>query len=332
MKVTCYGSRGSLPAPSRKGFDTDEFGGNTNCFYVEMGPFKLIESCGSGVSVLSDRLMVEWLTNGRKGQDYIMPLSHYHWDHIQGLPFLVPAYIGGNRLHFHGFRPSGYEGHDQRKSDRSQPQTAVEMMLAHQQSNPHFPVAHEAMPAEKHYHAHNRQFSETFWYGYADGFLNYWEHRPQKPAPWMGNLPDEDVLKITTIPLNHPDGCLGWRVEYMGKVVAFCYDCEPFRYANAKISALAKGADLMILDGAYTEDQLRGAQQGFGHGSPESCIDQAKDADAKFCLIHHHDPKHDDRKLGDAEIEAGFYAEKVGYTGTVEFSREGRVYDLGGQP
>lgn len=161
MKVTCYGSRGSLPSPSRPGFSTLEFGGNTNCFFIQAGPFNIIESCGSGVSVLSDRLMGEWVAGGRKPVDYIIPLSHYHWDHIQGLPFLVPAYIGTNTLHFHGFRPSGYEGHDQRKSDRAQPQTAVEMMLAHQQSNPHFPVAHEAMPADKHYWAHTARPSGT---------------------------------------------------------------------------------------------------------------------------------------------------------------------------
>ena len=321
MKVTCYGSRGSLPAPSRKGFSTTEFGGNTNCFYIEAGPFKLIESCGSGVSVLSDRVMGEWVAGERKPQSFIVLLSHYHYDHIQGVPFFAPVYIGSNTFHFHGFRPSGYEGMDQRKSDHSQPQTAVEMMLAHQQSNPHFPVAHEAMPAEKKYHSHNRQFSETFWYTYDRGEYNYQES-------FLDSLPPERILKITTIPLEHPNGCLGWRIEYMGKVVAFCYDCEPLRYANAKVTSLAKGADLMVLDGTYTETQLRGAQQGFGHGSPNSCIDQAKDAEAKMCLVHHHDPKHDDIKLGDAEIDAGFYAEKIGYAGTVRFSREGVFHDL----
>jgi phosphoribosyl 1,2-cyclic phosphodiesterase len=29
-------------------------------------------------------------------------LSHLHWDHIQGFPFFVPAYIPGNRIVIHG--------------------------------------------------------------------------------------------------------------------------------------------------------------------------------------------------------------------------------------
>lgn len=320
MKITCYGSRGSLPAPSRPEFSTVQYGGNTNCFYIEAGPFKIIEGCGSGVAVLGDVLMKEWKETGR-GRTFIVLLNHFHWDHIQGLPFCVPFFLRSNTFHIHGFAPSGHEG--------DQPRTAVEMMLAHQQSNPHFPVAHESMPAQKVYRSHNRQFSETVCYQtlYHTGTSGISMCQP----PVAMDLSDAirmRLLLLTTIPLQHPDGCLGYRVEYMGKVVAFCYDCEPLRFPNKAISSLAKGADLLVLDGAYTDEQLRGAQQGFGHGSPESCVEQAKDAGAKRCLIHHHDPKHDDVTLQEMENRAGAHAIVSGYAGEVAFAREGAVYTL----
>ncbi len=55
MKVTCFGPRGSIPAPSRKGrngqpdFRTDEFGGNTSCYLVEAGPFTIILDMGASL-------------------------------------------------------------------------------------------------------------------------------------------------------------------------------------------------------------------------------------------------------------------------------------------
>jgi len=93
------------------------------------------------------------------------------------------------------------------------------------------------------------------------------------------------------------------------------------------VSTLAKGTDLLVLDGACTEEQLRGAQQGFGHGSFQSCIEQAKDAGARMCLIHHHNHKHDDATLTGMEQGAKEYATTVGYEGRVAFAREGEVYE-----
>jgi ribonuclease BN (tRNA processing enzyme) len=312
MNVTCFGSRGSLPSPSRKDFSTVEFGGNTNSYYLEVGPFKILLGCGTGVSVLSDSMMKTWVSQNRTPQCYLVWLSHYHWDHIQGLPFCVPFFIGGNSFDIHGFRPSGFE-------DDSQPRTAVEMMLAHQQSNPHFPVAHGNLPSTRRYFSYNRQFSETIWYlrtptGYQRCLMP-----PLKP---------DEALKMTTIPVNHPDGCLGVRFDYQGKSLVYCTDTEPLRYLNTNVQRLAAGVDILIMDGAYTEEQLRGACQTFGHGTPRSCVEEAMGVKAKLLIIHHHDPKHDDDKLREMEADAQRYALDLGYTGTVQMAREGTTWSV----
>lgn len=294
MKITCYGSRGSLPSPSRKGFPTTEFGGNTSCYFVEAGDHLVILDAGSGIKVLGDDLMKRGMGVGRT---FIHLITHYHWDHIQGLPFFVPYYIGSNSFEIHGQTPAGEEGHGHSIS-------VVERMLAEQQSPPHFPVAHETLPAKKSYVGHPAKFSETF---------NF------------------NGVTVTTIPLNHPDGCLGYRIDFDGKSVAYCTDNEPLRHPNAQINRICKDVDLLILDGQYTEEQVKGPTQTFGHGTPMSCVEQAVACGAKHLWVHHHDVPNDDAKLAAMEVEVSrWHAENINgpLYGMIEFSREGKTIEL----
>ena len=322
MKITCYGPRGSLPSPSRKGFSTLEYGGNTSCYYVEAGPFRIVLDNGSGVSSLGDDLMKNLLlpqlkTEGRMGMHFINLISHYHWDHIQGLPFHIPFFLPGNVFHIHGHDPSGYEAG---KDKCVEPRTAVERLLSEQQSNPHFPVAHECLPASRKYYGHPRQFSQTFWYIYTAGEYVKTDIEPASQSA--------SVLQITTIPLNHPDGCLGYRIEHLGKVAVYCTDNEPTRHTNIQINKHGKNADWMLLDGQYTEQQLSSSTQAFGHGTPNGCIEQAQECKAKHLIIHHHDPKHDDATVAGMEVDAVAYSDTLLFPKCVEFAREGTTWEI----
>jgi phosphoribosyl 1,2-cyclic phosphodiesterase len=317
IKITCWGPRGSLPSPSKKGFSTTEFGGNTSCYHVEAGPFSVILDCGSGIRDLGNHLMA---TGKGFGKQFIVPLSHYHWDHIQGLPFCVPMFIAGNKFYFHGFAPSGHE---------RGPKPVVEAMLGHQQSNPHFLVAHTELPAERLYTDHARQFSETFWYKYVNSLLGIEKHE-KGPGP---NDNPKNWIKFTTIPLNHPDGCLGYKIEYMGKSIVYATDNEPLRHTNAQLDKHAQLTDWLLLDGQYSEEQIGGMTQTFGHGTPAACIEQAKACLAALVVIHHHDPANDDKTLTAMEkatkrdcIRLGYAAD--GLPGVVEFAREGVVWEI----
>lgn len=316
MKVTCYGPRGSLPSPSTSTFNTAGYGGNTSCYYVEAGPFRIILDCGSGIRTLGNELLAK---GEGFGKNWIVLLSHYHWDHIQGLPFCIPMFIAANRFDFHGFTPSGHE---------RGPRPVVETMIADQQSNPHFPVAHSEMPAQMNYTDHSRQFSETFYYMAEEVIAGDQKSVSIRP----GHTDDLEVvlkngydfLKVTTIPLNHPDGCLGYRIEYKGKAAVYATDNEPLRQPNAQLTKLGKDADWMLLDGQYTENQLAGLTQTFGHGTPGACVEQAKACGAKHLVIHHHDPNNDDDTLD----QMAFDALKNEPQGWGEFAREGTVWDV----
>ncbi len=87
MKVKFYGTRGSIPVCAP---EFQEFGGNTTCVLVE-GPERTgIFDAGTGIRDLGKELVKD----PHLGTDRpcLLVFSHFHWDHIQGLPFFAPAY------------------------------------------------------------------------------------------------------------------------------------------------------------------------------------------------------------------------------------------------
>lgn len=101
MKIRFWGVRGSIPAP---GPETIRYGGNTSCVSVhtKAGGLVIIDM-GTGLMHLGNQLMTGAFGKG-SGRATIL-LSHTHWDHIQGLGFFPPVFIGGN--HFTVWGPGG---------------------------------------------------------------------------------------------------------------------------------------------------------------------------------------------------------------------------------
>jgi phosphoribosyl 1,2-cyclic phosphodiesterase len=91
MEVRPWGTRGSIPSP---GPLTAGYGGNTSCVEVRLMDGSLvIVDAGSGIRVLGASLGPCNAT---------LLLSHYHWDHIQGLPFFGPAYAPTSSVQIYG--------------------------------------------------------------------------------------------------------------------------------------------------------------------------------------------------------------------------------------
>jgi phosphoribosyl 1,2-cyclic phosphodiesterase len=94
MKIKFWGVRGSIPAP---GPETNRYGGNTSCVSVHTASGGLvIIDMGTGLMHLGNALMAGAFGKGA-GRATIL-LSHTHWDHIQGLGFFPPVFIGGNQF------------------------------------------------------------------------------------------------------------------------------------------------------------------------------------------------------------------------------------------
>lgn len=96
MDIRYWGTRGSVPAP---GPSTVRYGGNTSCVELRTGQGGLIVlDAGTGIRPLGNAL------GPCRGT---LLLTHYHWDHIQGMPFFLPAYGPDSQIDLYGPRSGG---------------------------------------------------------------------------------------------------------------------------------------------------------------------------------------------------------------------------------
>jgi phosphoribosyl 1,2-cyclic phosphodiesterase len=95
MYLRFWGVRGSIPAPGPR---HTRYGGNTACLEIRReGVPPLILDAGSGIRELGASLLSEPAPNS----EYLIFLTHFHWDHIQGLPFFAPLYQPGQTITFY---------------------------------------------------------------------------------------------------------------------------------------------------------------------------------------------------------------------------------------
>jgi phosphoribosyl 1,2-cyclic phosphodiesterase len=245
MRIKFWGIRGSTPTPEGR---NSRYGGNTPCIEVRLANDTLIIlDCGSGLRGLGKSLLGEF--GNRPLQAYIF-LTHFHWDHIQGIPFFLPFYKKGNMFFFHSVLREG---------------TDLEETIEGQMTNPYFPVDMSAMGSLRHF------------YELGEGGI------------------DVQGAVISFAPLNHPQGCVGYRIEANGGVLVLATDTEPGSLVHDRaVRELARGADVLIYDAQYTPEQLAGEKQGWGHSSWLEGVRIARDAGVKRLVLFHHDPDSDD--------------------------------------
>jgi phosphoribosyl 1,2-cyclic phosphodiesterase len=101
-------------------------------------------------------------------------------------------------------------------------------------------------------------------------------------------------VTLRTAQLNHPNGATGYRIEYGGKSICYVTDTEHVGgKLDANILSLIGGADIMIYDSTYTEDEYP-RFKGWGHSTWSEGLRLAEAAGVKTFVAFHHDPSHDD--------------------------------------
>lgn len=249
-KLSFWGVRGSTPTVDPA---TWRYGGNTPCLeLVAPDGTQFILDCGTGLRMLGSR----WAApDGARPPETHILVTHYHWDHIQGVPFFAPLYTKNNKFHFYSFR-SKYLGRD-----------SLKQVFEAQMAMPYFPVDLSAMNA-------TRKFKEV------EG----------------GDTFKIRENKITARWLNHPQGCLGYRIETPAGVVVYATDNEPGDpKLDKSLRELAADADIFINDAQYTPEQMATTRKGWGHSSWKDGVLAARDARAKTLVLFHHDPDSTDR-------------------------------------
>ncbi len=124
-----WGVRGSTPTPTAGNLGV---GGNTSCLELSLpGGEIVILDAGSGIRMLGNALSA----SGDALHVHLI-LSHFHWDHLQGLPFFQPLFSPRNSIHFHASaRPE-----------------CLRDLLERQMTYPYFPVSFASLPSRRTFH------------------------------------------------------------------------------------------------------------------------------------------------------------------------------------
>ena len=250
-----WGTRGSIPVSGPR---FARHGGNTSCLEVRAGDDLCVIDAGSGIRDLGQVLLA--------GGPRRIPLliGHTHWDHIQGFPFFVPAYVPGYEIEI--YSASGFG-------------KSLEQLFGGQLDRDYFPVEMNDMAARLTFHTLAENPLRV------GGIDVYWELM-NHPGATVGFRIEVEGQRIGYITDNE------FLKGYLGTPVGLTADSElviPYQ----RIVRFVAGVDVLILEAQYTSEEYP-KKIGWGHSSLSNACLLAKLARAKRLVITHHDPMHDD--------------------------------------
>lgn len=111
-------------------------------------------------------------------------------------------------------------------------------------------------------------------------------------------------ITLRTAQLNHPNRATGYRIEFQGKSICYVTDTEHVPgVPDANILKLIEGADIVIYDCTYSDDEFP-RFKGWGHSTWQEGIRLCNQAKVGRLVIFHHDPAHDDAFMDRMASEA----------------------------
>lgn len=244
--VRFWGVRGSIACP---GASTVRYGGNTSCVEMQAGGHRLIFDGGTGLRELGLTLLSEMPVEAN------LFFTHSHWDHIQGFPFFVPAFVRGNRFNIYGaVAPNG---------------STIEQRLNDQMLHPNFPVPLQVMGADLKFC--DIDVGETLHIGditVENALLNHPGEAVGYRVTWQNQ-----VAAYVTDTEHYPD-----RLDE--NVLWLARDADVMIY------------DSTYTNDEYHDP--KSSKVGWGHSTWQEAVKVAKAAGVKTLVIFHHDPAHDD--------------------------------------
>lgn len=257
-RIAFWGSRGSIPTP---GAAFMRHGGNTSCLQIEHGGEILIFDAGSGIRELGLELV-----KGGPRRIHLF-ITHTHWDHIQGFPFFLPAFVPGFQIVVYGAEGFG---------------KSLEAVFRGQLDQDYFPVQMDDLNAAiefRHLTPDPVQVGEV---------TVTWEYA-QHPGATVGYKADVAGTTVTWFPDNE------FLFGYLGSP-------EDLKPGDARLAPYRRvidfltGADILIHEAQYLATEYP-TKVGWGHSSVSNACLLAGLAGVRRWVVTHHDPTHDDRTL-----------------------------------
>jgi phosphoribosyl 1,2-cyclic phosphodiesterase len=269
MNLTFWGVRGSYPVP---GAATVRYGGHTSCVEVRSNHGHcLVVDAGTGLRGLGKKLAME---EGRAdGNIYNMILSHVHWDHIQGLPFFEPAYVGGNKIIVHAPRAAADE---------------LRQVIGGITRREFFPVDLDMAPSDFDF----REVSPGKCFDVADFRLT--PIGLNHPFGAVGYRIDADDTSVAYISDTAPfDRMLHKHHFTAAPEEPSDDDRKVLTEMRAALVEALQGIDTVIYDTHFTSEEYDRFPH-WGHSTPDHALKICEEAGAEKLVLYHHAPAHDD--------------------------------------
>ncbi len=288
MYMRFWGTRGSIPVP---GEDTVKYGGNTPCVEIRTSSNKLIIlDAGTGIRALGD-----FITYNGIDQPLNIIISHYHWDHIQGIPFFVPIYEKGREITFYGIPGSRY---------------SLKKLLENQMDRDYFPIKINETAADVKFQ-HLKPNASFRLDGAVIDTFNVYHSSPTLTFKIKEN--EKSIVYMTDNELDVPDENGNNRGEKL-------------REKNKDLIKFCKGCDYLIHDMMFEDFNIN--KSGWGHSSSKALIHFGIMAGVKNIILFHYNPAYTDNEIDGIVEHTKFWLKEYGSSINCIAAREGLMISL----
>ena len=288
MKITFYGTRGSIPV---SGPDFVKTGGNTTCIGIQSeclpDGFGLGVDSGSGFIPLS-----RWALKNIKGlKEFLALHTHWHHDHTQGMTMSALTFIKSIKLNVWGPVESGMG-----------PREVIEYIM----KPPFFPIDFSRVGSHFDFKSIENPDSKIIALHKTGGLVMLTLEEFERGEGFVsfgkrGTYPVNTCLIIKMRYTNHPERTISYRFEEgpTGHVFVFLTDHENQAQLPKDMEVHLKNADLLVMDSQYKKEQYETTTAGYGHGTPDFCARVAILTNAKKLGLTHHAPESTDKDVDD---------------------------------
>ena len=237
LRLVILGARGSIPV---SGAEFLAYGGSTTSFAIADGStVRAFVDAGTG--------LIAFKSFGLELAGSVpVFLTHYHWDHIQGVSMLGEVWAGACLFTFYG--PGD-----------------PEPMLTNSITPPWFPVALDEAP-------------EPVAFRSMDG-----------PVVSHG-------MTVTSFPIQHPQGAVGYKIDGPNRSVAIVTDHESAPDYDDVIAKAIDGVDVLIHDSQYLLSEVD-THLGWGHSTWVNAVAMAERVGASELILTSHAPSRSDSDI-----------------------------------
>lgn len=255
VEIRFLGVRGSYNLSNAQSV---KYGGNTSCIQITIGDQIIFLDAGSGITKIEDPYI---------GKDVHIFFTHYHWDHVLGLPFFTSLYTRKDKVFVKGMKPEHYTLKD---------------LLALLFNPPFCPIMWskvqekleiQEIPTVGEFYIKDIRV-ETILLMHPGGSLGY-------KLTYKGF----SIALLTDVELSK---------EFIS------YEEE-----RNKLLEFVREVDVLVMDAALTKSEYYGEigtnKIGWGHSTMDECMELANDARVKNTYITHYLPYRDDDQNDELE-------------------------------